>query len=94
MLPAVRTFLSSSLIINIVDESRTHRHKIGRLFFVPLNIDDYNIEYIYIVPLNIDDYNIECVYIYIYIVLSRPKNFGKSPRINGLGSRFLLLLSF
>ena len=45
MLPAVGTFPSSSLIINIVDESRrTNRHKIGRLFFIPLNIGDYNIE--------------------------------------------------
>ena len=34
-----------SLMINIVDESRrTNRHKIGRLFFIFLNIGDYNIE--------------------------------------------------
>jgi len=45
MLPAVGTFPSPSLMINIVDENRrTNRHKIGRLFFISLNIDDYNIE--------------------------------------------------
>ena len=45
MLPAVGTFLSPSLMINIVDESRrTNRHKIGRLFFIPRNIGDYNID--------------------------------------------------
>jgi len=45
MLPAVRTFSSPSLMINIVDESRrTNRHKIERLFFISLNISDYNIE--------------------------------------------------
>ena len=44
MLPAVKTFSSLSLMMNIVDESRTHRHKIGRLFFIPLNIGNYNIE--------------------------------------------------
>jgi hypothetical protein len=38
----VRIFLSPSLIINIVDESkRTHRHKIWRLLFISTNIDDY-----------------------------------------------------
>jgi hypothetical protein len=37
--------LSLSLMINIVDESRkTNIHKIRRLFFIPLNIGDYNIE--------------------------------------------------
>jgi len=45
MLPAVGTFPSPSLMINIVDESRkTNRHKIERLFFIPLNIGDYNID--------------------------------------------------
>ena len=45
MLPAVETFSSSSLMINIVDESRkTNRHKIERLFFIPLNIGGYNIK--------------------------------------------------
>jgi len=42
---AVGTFPSPSLVINIVNESRrTNRHKIERLFFIPLNIGDYNIE--------------------------------------------------
>ena len=78
MLPVVRTFPSLSLMISIVDESRTHRHKeIGRLFFISPNIDDYNIE----LP-------------HIYIVLPRSKSFGKSPHTNGLESGFLLLLSF
>ena len=45
MSPAVRTFPSPSLMINIVDESkRTNRHKIGRLFFILLIIGNYNIE--------------------------------------------------
>ena len=45
MLPAVGTFPSPSLMINIVDKSRrTNRHKIERLFFISLNIDNYNIE--------------------------------------------------
>jgi len=45
MLPAVGTFPSSSLIINIVDKSRrTNKHKIRRLFFISLNVHNYNIE--------------------------------------------------
>ena len=45
MLPAVRTFLSPSLMMNTVGKSRrTNRHKIGRLFFISLNIGHYNIE--------------------------------------------------
>jgi hypothetical protein len=52
MLPAVGTFPSLSLMINIVDESRRiSRHKIGRLFFIPLNIGDYNIELLHIYSL-------------------------------------------
>ena len=45
MSPVVRTFPSLSLMINTVDESRiTNRHKTGRVFFVSLIIDNYNIE--------------------------------------------------
>ena len=42
-------FFSPSLMMNTLGKSRrTNKHKIGRLFFISLNIGDYNVELPYI----------------------------------------------